>query len=648
MTIYNMKLTKKIRNIGVVIATAACCLTSCDYLDVVPPEQPNLKDAMSSPTRALGFLYSCYAGTNIDLPTAYLGEINSTTDEYVLPQSWGSDGYWGAYAFNTASSTNQNWLWGSTYQYVGQCYLFLQELEKVGNDIATEEEKKLWKAECKFLVAYYHFVTLRRYGPIPITDSYIPMNTPTSEYNGRFHFDYCVDWIANQLDEAAKDLPAIRTSTNEWGRATSTIAKAVKARLLLYAASPLWNGSFPYPNWKNEKFETPGYGKELVSTTYSKDKWDRALAACQEALALALGEGKRELYNDTQYFDKQGLGLPYVPGVANVPDNVEFLKNVMKMRYAVTTRENEGNKETIWGLSEGFDMYSRYPLRIIKTTSGTWSAGYSGVAPTLYTFEHFYTANGKLPAKDPKFTPSSEWFESANVADREEIIKLNVGREPRFYAWMAFDGGDYGSKFKGGEPLKLEMRNSELHGYNPSLFNRDHSTTGFLTQKFVDPLTEFYEAGGSTSGTSAPTILFRLAELYLNVAECYAALDQPDKAIENLNPIRKRAGIPELTLSDVTADMKAMDWVRNERFVELWNEGHRFFDVRRWALGTTYFAAGKREGLNAESKTNPTFEEFNQRVKINAPYTWENRMYLNPVFYNEVYKNPQMVQAPGY
>jgi ATP-binding cassette subfamily F protein 3 len=104
------------------------------------------------------------------------------------------------------------------------------------------------------------------------------MDTPTSEYNGRFHFDYCVDWIANQLDEAAKVLPANRTVTNEWGRATSTIAKAVKARLLLYAASPLWNGSFPYPNWQNENFETPGYGKALVSNTYDKSKWERALA----------------------------------------------------------------------------------------------------------------------------------------------------------------------------------------------------------------------------------------------------------------------------------------------------------------------------------------------------------------------------------
>ena len=210
-----------------------------------------------------------------------------------------------------------------------------------------------------------------------------------------------------------------------------------------------------------------------------------------------------------------------------------------------------------------------------------------------------------------------------------------------------FDGGDYGTKFAAGSPLKLEMRNAEMHGYNPSLFNRDHSVTGFLTQKFVDPVTEFYTAGGSTSGTSAPTILFRLAELYLNVAECQAALGNTQEAIDALNPVRERAGIPKLTIADVTSNMTIKDWVHNERFVELWNEGHRFFDVRRWAEGAKYFGAGKREGLNAEVQS-PTFEEFNKRTIVDAPYVWENRMYLNPVFYNEVYKNPQMVQAPGY
>ena len=71
------------------------------------------------------------------------------------------------------------------------------------------------------------------------------------------------------------------------GRATSTICKCLKARVLLYAASPLWNGSFFDPNWKNVNYETPEYGKELVNTTYKKKKWDRALIACQQALTAA-------------------------------------------------------------------------------------------------------------------------------------------------------------------------------------------------------------------------------------------------------------------------------------------------------------------------------------------------------------------------
>ncbi len=97
----------------------------------------------------------------------------------------------------------------------------------------------------------------------------------------------------------------------------------------------------------------------------------RALAACQEALTLATTSGDRELYDDDEYYSRQSLSLPFVPGVADVDDNKEFLKNVMKMRYAVSTRESEGNKEIIWGLSNQFDFYSRYPLRILKKSDGT-------------------------------------------------------------------------------------------------------------------------------------------------------------------------------------------------------------------------------------------------------------------------------------
>ena len=642
----NMKLTRIFQNISIAVIITALGLTSCDYLDVVPPEQPNIDDAMSSPTRALGFLYSCYGGVSTDLPSAYLGEINSTTDEYVLPYSWNTDGYWGAYAFNTASSTNQDWLWGTTYQYIGQCYLFLQKLENAGSDIASDAEKEQWRAECQFLVAYYHFATLRRYGPIPITDSYIPMDTPTSEYNGRFHFDYCVDWIANQLDEAAKVLPANRTVTNEWGRATSTIAKAVKARLLLYAASPLWNGSFPYPNWQNENFETPGYGKALVSNTYDKSKWERALAACQEALTLATTSGDRELYDDDEYYSRQSLNLPFVPGVADVEDNKEFLKNVMKMRYAVSTRESEGNKEIIWGLSNQFDFYSRYPLRILKKSDGTWHAGYSGVSPTLYTFEHFYTANGKLPEKDLDFTPSSEWFESAGISSREDIIKLNVGREPRFYLTVMWNRQWYHQAER-----EVQMMSNEQDG-GPT---HDAPQNGYLNRKKVS-LDQNQRNG---IHPYRPGILYRLGEAYLNYAEALNECDpgNPD-ILKYLNLIRERAGMPQYgTGKDSNGfdkiPLNGQDEVReaiyHERRVELCCEnGLRYLDLRRWKKAEEvlnqpmYGMNFSGTKLSDDPNDDAAFFKRTQYIKR----VYERKFYWYPIYQDQIDKDPTLVQAP--
>ncbi len=637
------------------LALAAVSLTnaSCDYLDVVPPEQPNLKDAMSNHDRALGFLHSCYAGTDLDKPVSYLSSVNSSTDETTLPYEWSADSQWDDYATDNVTPINQDWIWGAAYKYVGQCLLFMQQLDATqGVDYITAEERKQWTAEAKFLIAYYHFVTLRRYGPIPITDSYIPQNSSTDSYNGRSHFDYCVKWIADKFDEAAADLPAARSS-QAWGRATSTMCKAFKARLLLYAASPLWNGQFPYPNWKNTNYQTPDYGYELVSKTYDASKWQKALDANLEALKLAEGDGGRQLYNDEDYYSRQQLNLPYAPGISDgdystMPEaQQKFLKTVMKMRYLVSTRENEGNKEIIWGISSQNTLDAQLPHRILRASNGNWASGWSGVSPTLFTVEHFYTKDGKLPGMDPNFVAQEDWLKSAGRAGRPDIINLNTNREPRFYAWLAFDGGDYGSRVNAGNPLRLQMRNKDLHGYNPALFNRDHSVTGYLSQKFIDPRMEVNSNGGYNWGTSAPTILMRLAELYLNIAECYAALGQTENALQYLNPIRLRAGIPALTNADITTEMPIMEWVKNERFVELWNEGHRFFDIRRWAEGPKYLGEGHVKALNAEVVA-PSFAEFNKITTAKIPVKWTNRMYLNPVFYNEVYKNPQMVQAPGY
>lgn len=550
-------------------------------------------------------------------------------------------------------------------------------------------EKEQWLAEARFLIAYYHFALLRKYGPIPIVTEYKPQNTSASEFGGRCHFDYCVNWIVSRLDIAAQDLPPTREGT-EWGRATSTMAKALKARILMYAASPLWNGKFPYSSWKN-KTSTPGdkefftgadakyqesvgrddYGIELVSSSYNGKKWERAMEACQAALDFATNEGECRLYG-TQEADMKlyqtELGnndkwLPYVPGKEDndIAENREFKERVMMLRYAVASRY-PANKELIWGLT-GINIngriQGRIPVHIFQTGNKTaWAGGYSAISPTLYTIEHFYTEDGMLPeeaAAAGDFTPRTEWFKRAGVTGnkREDIVNLYVNREPRFYAWMAFDGGDYGSKlFKtssgdAGSPCILNMKTSAGHGYDLARSPRNYNVTGFMTQKFVNPTAQFvFDGGAFQAGESKPIPIIRLAELYLNLAECQANVGGVNlaDALANLKVVRDRAGVP--TPTTVPEQERLIEMIHNERFIEFWNEGHRYHDVRRWAEGKKYFGA-KREGLN-EMVKDVSFEDFNVPTAINQPYRWDDRLYLAPIQNAEVYRNPQMVQAYGY
>lgn len=636
-----MKLLRNIKlyTVSLIIAMGVS-VASCDFLEVVPAEKPTLPDATKDYTTTLGFLYSCYAG--IQNPV-YFSRPEGSADEFAIPELWGYACQNVGYGLYTPSNLIDH-RWGAFYRFIGQCHLFLQELENAKG--VTDADKVRWTAEAKFLIAYYHFEVLRFYGPCPITDSYIAMDTPNSQYNGRSHYDYVTNWIVDLLDEAAFDLPTT-IRDNEWGRATVAVAKAIKARALVYAASPLWNGEFPYPNWTN-KVETPGYGTELVSRTYDRSKWERALTACNEALDAADAEGF-ELFRDESLYSSANISLPYIPGMSNNEEFDAFKKKVMLMRYVINAKPTEGNREFVWGLNVGNDgmVLHALPTRVIQQSNGNWYNGYSGIAPTLNSAEFFYTANGKTPAMDQNFARQDEWFTSGNLPGREDIIKLNIGREPRFYAWFAFDGGDYGSRIKNGQPLKLQLRNDQQQGLNPGLFNRDHCSTGYMSQKYLRPDAVVNASGSLSIGGDVPRPLVRMAELYLNLAECQAALGNTD-AIETLNIIRDRAGVPLLQESDITSEMPLIEWVRNERFIELWGEGHRYYDVRRWVQAPKYFAAGVRKALNIEEKQNPSFEEFNKPVQLARPYLWETRMYMAPIFYNEAYKNPQMVQAPGY
>ena len=497
---------------------------------------------------------------------------------------------------------------------------------------------------------------LRRYGPIAIVDKRLPMDTSPSSYPGRMHYDYCVDWICNKLDEAAKDLP-VRRQSADTGRAPSLIRKALKARILLYAASPLFNGHFPFPEWTN-KVETPGYGTELISKTYDSKKWERAKKASEEALALALGEGQRSLYTGG------GAETANMVKVSDFPvDNLDetFIRKVLTMRNVICAKESEGNHEHIWASPDmTANMASIYrfrlPHNVVPKSASLpqgYIYGYSCIGVTLPFTNLFLTNNGLQPGNDPDFYSEDMWTQSAGYKDEGErfkshIINLFKNREPRFYAWIAFDGGDYGTLMCNGQhPVYMNLLSPTAQGHNPSVY-RDSAPTGILNQKWIDPKANVTIAGRENF-FYAPRPFIRLAELYLNLAECNAELGNTTAALENINVIRRRAGAKELTADMVAKSGKSIvEWARDERSVELFDEMHRYYDIRRWCKGEC-IANGKREGFQGY-KENPTFAEFNTIGPVNNAriYQWDDRMYLYPIDDNELYSNPQFVQAPGY
>ena len=335
------------------------------------------------------------------------------------------------------------------------------------------------------------------------------------------------------------------------------------------------------------------------------------------------------------------------------------------MRYAAAADEGQGNKELIWTNHTTPNQRTFKPRNMIYKGSGDqWEGGWSGGSITLQAVEKFYTQNGKLPKYDPNFPAESEWLKSAGL-ERPEVINLNTGREPRFYAWINFDGGDMGPKLGAGKPKKLNLRSSARDKNDPNTIYsgtdldqaaRDNNQSGYLSDKFCTPAQQWAATGGY-SYTTFLFPMFRLADLYLFAAECYAEIymheggaQNLENALKYLNAIRQRAGIENVTAADCNGEMSIRDWVRNERFVELFQEGHRYHDVRRWVEGDKYFGAGKLEGLQCfvNYKKNASIEHFNQRVKLDGDFKWLDRLYMLPINLNELYSNPQMVQAPGY
>lgn len=305
---------------------------SCDYLDVVPNDIPTLDHAFEDKAQAEKYLYTCYG---------YLPEYMSPAKDPAIMGSGEflsyTTGNGAVSLYNLALITGgqnisapicNNWetdtWYYSPYQAIRVCNTFLEKIDEPFDlDNIT---KTRWVAEVKFLKAYYNYCLIRMYGPIVIQDTNHDVNAePDAVREYRTPFDECIDYVVALLDEATPDLPLrIEKETEELGRATQAIAKAVKAKVLVMAASPLFNGNPLYANIVD------GRGVRLFPEAGEKaEKWKRAEAALKDAIETAELAG-----NDLYTLRTHAYSL-----------NQELEKQ-LEIRYKIW---DAWNTETVWG-----------------------------------------------------------------------------------------------------------------------------------------------------------------------------------------------------------------------------------------------------------------------------------------------------------
>jgi len=493
--------------------------------------------------------------------------------------------------------------WADLYKSIRFCNLYFSKVDEIpfkDNLIDGKSLKDRMTGEMHFLRAYNYFMLVSTYGGVPIIeDPYILTDEFLKE---RSSFEDCINFIVNELDKAAELLPLVQSGVND-GRSTKGAALALKSRTLLYAASDLYNTNI------FASYEKP----ELIRYTDNSrtERWKRAKDAAKAVIDL----GQYQLYKDN-------------PGVTeNIPQNLTeiFL-----------------NKKTVE------DIFIKYFTIPMGQRAGLYSSpnGYHGWgtnAPLGDLVDDFEMINGdKFDWSNP--TMSAKPYEN---------------RDPRFYSTILFNGASWGVRPDDAKGLDSENkiqtgswerwnstanRMEVFYGVDTrksSIEDWNGSYTGYYLRKYIDPNNNAQYVNQTVTWR-----FIRYAEILLNYAEACIELGEEAEAKVYLNKLRKRAGMPDITDSGNSLKQR----YRNERRVELAFEEHRFFDVRRWAIGeqaynkTTKIAEViYKLNLDQTTATVPTIRHINFEN-----YAWHNKSYFLPILRDELNKNSLLIQNPEY
>ena len=650
---------KIIRNI-LILSIGATGMTGCaDFIDNAPDNILTMEAVFAERVRMEDWLSGCYN----KIPDAYWDlarnwGLDSMSDDLSPSQRWQQ--WWGGSVLGFIVGewyTNSSWsanIWDGCPQRIRSAYQFIENAHALPDQNVSEEDITRMKNECRFLIAYYYWIMLETYGGIPFFDGLANVEDPNL-MRGQETFDSMVDWIDNELIEVSKLLPAKQEETVA-GRATSIMCLAVRARMLLFAASPLVNGNDWYKGFTNYD------GQERFNSTYDPSKWKRAADACKELIEAAEAAGHKLYYeyNDDGSIDP--FMSCYGSVIEKLPNNTEALfirsnGDISEFGRHCTPRGCGGNG--------GMGIYQTLVDAFFMKDGTVPITGYNGnYGKPIINPESGYSESGFSDEPDIRMTKYDLYRKCPDAVVNEErdgktwnqvaaagTYNMYVNREPRFYLTVMWNEQWY----------HQEGRNVNFYSNgNDGGPTHDAPQGGYLNRKKV-PLDQDTR---NSVFPYRPGILYRLGEAYLNYAEALNECDpgNPD-ILKYLNLIRERAGVPqygtgkevicgeEFDQIPVPADQEAMrEAIRRERRVELCCEsGLRYFDLRRWkmaeeVLNQPTYGMNFAGTVKSDDASDPN-AFFVRKVEM-ANRHYEKKYYWFPIFQTEIDKDPTLVQSP--
>lgn len=586
----------------------------------------------------------------------------------------------------SGNSNNSYEIWSRCYKGIRQASLFVQNIDM--NTEFSETERTDMKAQAQFLIAYYYWFMVRLFGPVPIIPdetidymkSYDEVSLPRNSY------DECIDYIAEKFAEAAKGLPLTRSS-QEIVRPTRGAALAYRAKALIFAASPLFNGSAPaqVQSWMVNKD-----GKQLLSSTYDEAKWARAAAAAKDVMELnrySLFVAYKRLKTTDRWAypatitppqDSQFSDADWPDGWANI-DPFESYRTLFdgdalpaeNPELIFTHGQNQGDRPITFNM-----VLSQLPL-------GT-AHGWNTYCMTLKQCDAYYMADGTdVPGKDKEIGRNEDGTERVTgymsddvranypYSDIPDGVSLQFAdREPRFYASVAYNGSIW--NLLNGLPSNDEEHNQQIWYYrgttNGYTTSGNYPRTGIGIKKYVNPL----DIGDTHLPSNRDQRVkdkvdpsMRYADVLLMYAEAlneltsshqvpswdgsknYTISRDINEMKKGIQPVRIRAGLPDYS-SEVYSDASLFrKKLKRERQIEFFAEGQRYFDLRRWMdapeeesipiWGYDMMASQKMADL------------FYQPVMIQSfPCSFSTKMWFYPIPHSELKRNKKLIQNPGW